>query len=294
MIKKLLSLTLGAIMLVTLLCGGLAGCAATDDDVMPVVLLTDFGAGDYRVPVTKGIIYSTQPEALILDASHEVPAFDVWTGAFVLWASAEKFPADVVFMACVAPGTSTRQYHLVMKTDNGQIFVAPDNGLLTYVAQQYGVDCLYRIDNENLFDKPLAELSVHHILAKVGGLLAGGMSPGEAGSKLDSPQMLDIQVGQRDGTELSGSVIYIDRFGNCITNIATELLADAGYASGDTIIIDVNGSKIVAEVGQNYGDVALGQPVVLPSDLGLLQLSVNMDSFASLNDAGPGTTVKLE
>ena len=86
--KKLSGLTLTVIVLAALLCGGMAGCAMTDDDVMPVVLLTDFGAGDYRVPVTKGIIYSTQPEALIIDASQDVPAFDVWTGAFMLWVSA--------------------------------------------------------------------------------------------------------------------------------------------------------------------------------------------------------------
>jgi hypothetical protein len=89
-IKRIL-IVFTAILLVA--CGiTTSGCSGAGESPRPVVLLTDFGSGDYRISQVKGIIYSHYPEALLVDASHDVPAFDIPTGAFMLEMAAKEFP----------------------------------------------------------------------------------------------------------------------------------------------------------------------------------------------------------
>ena len=110
-----------------------------------IALLTDFGTKDYFVAAMKGVILSINPNAVVVDITHEVPPQDVWTGAFVLKSVYKWFPRGTIFVAVVDPGVGTERAPLLLQTRN-YFFVGPDNGVLSLAAQEDGVVAAYRIE----------------------------------------------------------------------------------------------------------------------------------------------------
>jgi S-adenosylmethionine hydrolase len=291
---KKLCLTLAALLLIAVSLPAASGCSSVSDADMPIVLLSDFGSEDYRVPQLKGIIYNTSPGATLIDASHDVPSFDIFTGAFILDIAAQEFPEDVVFIAVIAPYAQTETKYIVLVTEKDQFFVLPDNGLLTYVARDTGIKSIYRVTNQDLFDDPLEELSAERTQGTVGALIASGYNPEDVGPPLSDPSMLDTQGGAISGDELSGTVVYIDHFGNCITDISGSTAGEFGVNRGDGIRVITDQGTIDAVYGAIYSDVPVGDEVVfVNNNIDLLQLSLNMDDFAAAYNMGTGMKVEI-
>jgi len=274
---------------------GSSGCVVQKETNMPIVLLTDFGVEDYRVPQLKGIIYTTNPSARVVDASHSVPAFDIATGAYILDIAAKEFPENVVFVAIIAPYTQPEVKYFVLSTDKNQLFVLPDNGLLTYVVKNTGAKTIYHITNQKLFDNPLKDLAAERIQGKLGALIASGYPPQDVGLPLTTYTTLDVQEPAIIERKLLGTVVYIDHFGNGITNISRKTASEYGIKPGDLISIKSTQSKITARFGTNYSDVPKGEAIVFVSNnLGLVQLSINLDNFAKKYGIKAGTRIELE
>jgi S-adenosylmethionine hydrolase len=104
----------------------------------PLVLITDFGTQDGAVSAMKGVAYSVSQDLLISDLSHENP--DILTGAYRLYQAEEFWPKGTVFVAVIDPGVGTERLSVVLKTRTGRYFVAPNNGLLTLVAERDGIE----------------------------------------------------------------------------------------------------------------------------------------------------------
>jgi S-adenosylmethionine hydrolase len=278
--------------LVLLLLVPFTACAAPAD--MPIVLLSDFGTDDYRVPRLKGVIYSANPDAEIIDATHGIGSSDIAAGAYVLGLTAAEFPEKVVFLGAVGAGSTPDEKTLVLINDKDQLFVLPDNGLVTFVAMNMGVKKAYYVTNEKLFDKPMAELSSHQILGKIAALLAGGYKAEDVGPEAGSPVMLEIQTAGVINGKLTGYTVFIDHFGNCLTNISREAVTAFGLNTGDSIKITINGAATTSVIGTRYGDVPAGGAVSLVNSLGTLQLSINRGSFATTNSVKTGMMVEIE
>jgi len=285
--KKFVFIALIAVLLISFV-----GCAPLTKDGMPVILLTDYGYDDYRVPRLKGIIYNTYPDVEMIDATHGITGMDVATGAYILDLTAKEFPADVVFMAGVGSPASDVQY-LVLLTEKDQIFVAANNGLLTNVINDFGIKKLYSITNTDLYDRPENMLSSHYILGRVAALIASGRSLADVGPEVTNPVMLDIQKVTVVNNTVQGSVVFIDHFGSCLTNISGADCALAGLAVGDTLKVTINGQTISAIYGATYSSVAEGEAVAFINSLDFFQLSRNMASFASTYDLSTGTRVEI-
>jgi S-adenosylmethionine hydrolase len=289
MMKKLLLTVLIGVLLMSFI-----GCAPPAKAGMPVVLLTDYGYDDYRVPRVKGIIYNTFPGVDITDATHGIPSMDIATGAYILDLTAKEFPADVVFVAGVGSPASQDVQYLVLLTNKDQIFIAANNGLLTNVINDMGIKKLYSITNQDLYDRPYNMLSSHYILGRVGALIASGRPLEDVGPEVTNPVMLDIQKSSVVGGTVKGSVVFIDHFGSCLTNISSADCAQAGLAVGDTLQVTINGNTISAKFGTTYSSVATGEAVVFINSLDSLQLSLNSASFASLYNLKPGAKVEIK
>jgi len=271
------------------------GCASQAEASLPIVLLTDFGSEDYRVSQLKGIIYSNNPEARLINGSHSVPAFNVPTGAFILNIAAKEFPADVVFVAVIAPYSQTETKYLVLTTEKGQIFVLPDNGLLTYVADSMGVKTVYQVTNQALFEQPINELSAERIQGKIGALMAAGYRARDVGVALPNFTTLDIQEPTIVGNKLLGTVVYIDHFGNGITNVSTVTVAEFGVQPGASVRVKIGQDLVDAKYGTIYTDVAQGKEVVfVNNNLGVVQLSINLGNFADTHGVKAGTRIEIE
>ncbi len=271
------------------------GCAGQKEVNLPIVLLTDYGCEDYRISQLKGIIYSNNPEARMIDASYSVPAFDIATGAFILDIAAKEFPENVVFISIVAPYTQPETKYLVLTTNKNQIFVLPDNGLITYIARNTGIKTIYRITKEDLFDKPIKELVAERVQGKIGALLASGYRPQDFGIPVTAFETMDIQEPAITDHRLMGTIIYIDHYGNAITNISEKTANEFGLKPGDLVRVEGPEGAITAKFGIIYSDVPKGEAIVLVSNsLGMVQLSINLGNFAGTYGVKAGTKIKIE
>ncbi len=278
--------------LITLLTA-LPACTAPAKTNTPIVLITDWGYDDYRLPRLKGVIYTANPEANVIDGTHGIGAQDIAAGAYVLGLTAAEFPENTIFMAAVGSGSTPDEKSLVVINNRNQIFVVPDNGLITYVSINMGLKSVYAITNQELFDKPLAELASHQILGRVAALIANGYQPENVGPAVTTPVLLDIQgAGVIDG-KLTGYVAFIDHFGNCLTNISREDVEKFGIAVGDTILVTVGSHNVAVLVGAGYSAVPKGDTVVLVNSLGTLQISINRGNFATTFNVKNGSKVEI-
>lgn len=260
---------------------------------MPIVLLTDFGTDDYRVPRLKGVIYTTNPDATVIDATHGIASVDIAAGAYVLGLTAAEFPEKTVFVAAVGAGSTPDEKTLVLTNNKDQVFVLPDNGLVTFVAMNMGVKSAYEVSNKDIFDKPIAELASHQVLGKVAALISCGYKPKDFGPAVESPVMLTIQKAGITNGKLAGYVVFIDHFGSCLTNISKADTEQFGLSNGDKIRITINGAASDSIIGKRYNDVATGAAVSIVNSLNVLQLSINKGSFASTNGIKTGVMVEI-
>jgi S-adenosylmethionine hydrolase len=291
---KRLGLTLVALIVIVTSLAGVAGCASHEKVNMPVVLLTDFGSEDYRVAQLQGIIYKNNPDARLIVASNDVPAFDIFTGAFILDIAAKEFPENTVFVAVIAPYAQNETKYLVLTTDKNQFFVLPDNGLLTYVARDTGIKSIYQVTNQELFSTPIKQLSAERIQGAISALIASGYDPQDVGKPLSNPTTLGAQNSTVAGNNLSGTVVYIDHYGNCITDISGSTASLSGIKPGDDIQVITPHGTIPARYGTIYSDVPLGKEIIfVNNNIDLLQLSVNMGSFAKTHNISTGTKIEI-
>jgi hypothetical protein len=292
---KKVSLVLILSLLILLIVAGNMGCTSQKEVNMPIVILTDFGSEDYRISLLKGIIFANNREARVVDASHSVPAFDIATGAYILDIAAREFPENVVFIGVIAPYTQPETKYLVLSTEKNQLFVLPDNGLLTYVVRDTGIKAIYQITNQQLFEQPIKELVAERIEGKVGALLASGYPATDVGVPLTGYRTLDIQVLAIADGRILGAVVYVDHFGNCITNISEKTADEFGLKPGDMVYIKSTQGTVTARFGTNYSDVLQGKEVVFVSNNhGMVQLSINLGNFGSTYGIKAGTKIEIE
>jgi len=272
-----------------------SGCASQKEVDMPIVLLTDYGSEDYRISQLKGIIYSNYPEARLTDASHSVPAFDIPTGAFMLDVAANEFPEKVVFIGIVAPYTQPPTKYMVLTTNKNQIFVLPDNGLVTHVAKDMGIQTVYEINNQALFEEEITHLVAERIEGKIGALIASGFPPKDVGRPLTSYVTLDVQDPVVADDRLLGTIVYVDHYGNAVTNISETDATEFGLEPGDVVQVTSLGNTIPVTFGTIYSDVPQGEEIVFVcSNLGMVQLSINLGNFADTYGVKAGTKIEIE
>ena len=183
---------------------------------------------DYFVAAMKGVILSGNPNVQLIDITHDIPAHDIQAGAFVLLNSYDAFPAGTIHVGVVDPGVGSERRPLLIAANN-QFFVGPDNGLFSYVCERSPALSVFHLTNSDYFRHPVSStFNGRDIFAPVAAALSTGVKPESLGTRTpDFVRLLSLKAETSATGELSGRIIHIDRFGNCITNITrTELTAD--------------------------------------------------------------------
>jgi S-adenosylmethionine hydrolase len=261
---------------------------------LPIILFTDFGSEDYRVPQLKGMIYNLNLDAEVIDGTHDVPAFDIATGAYILNMAAREFPSDVVFCAIVSPYDQEEIKYLVLTNEKNQIFVIPDNGLLSYIIQESEIKSIYRVSNQDLFDRTIVELPDERIQSKIAVLMSTGYAEENVGPAIENYTSLDVQESAISGNTLLGTIVYIDHYGNALTNISGETANEFGLQPGSIINFDINGQIFNIPYGTIYSDVAVGENIVfVNNNLGIVQISINLGNFAGTYGISAGTKIEI-
>ena len=241
-----------------------------------ITLTTDFGAADWFVGTMKGVILGLQPRAHLVDITHEIPAGDIRAGAFALAASYKFFPKRTVHVAVIDPGVGSERRAIVVQTAN-YFFVGPDNGVLSLALAHEKIKAAHQITNEQLFLHPVSNtFHGRDVFAPVAANLSKGLPLGKVGSLIKEFVKLNWPEPQRAANSIKGEIVYIDRFGNAITNISNATLAPLAESSCE---IFVRGKPLCA-LQPFYQAVPQGNPVAVPGSSGFLELAVNGGSAA--------------
>ncbi len=189
-----------------------------------ITLTTDFGLTDWFVGTMKGGILGIAPRAAIVDITHEIPAGDIRAGAFALWASCRFFAKGGVHVVVVDPGVGSERKAIVAETDN-YFFVGPDNGVLSWALTKERIKTIRALENEHYFLHPTSRtFHGRDIFAPVAAHLASGAPTRKLGPILKDFVRLPWPKPKRGRNRIEGEVVYIDRFGNAITNLECSLL----------------------------------------------------------------------
>ncbi|VXD23121.1 conserved hypothetical protein [Planktothrix serta PCC 8927] len=283
-----------------------------------ITLLTDFGLKDVYVGVIKGVIHQINPEINIIDLTHDILPQNIAAGRFCLMNAYSYFPEKTVHIAVVDPGVGTQRRAIAIQFKNSYL-VGPDNGLLTGLLEPFLTS---KIDiNSNHLESPeIIAIELNNpqywrtaqpsttfhgrdIFASVGAHLASGVPLEQLGTPIDPKTLMKLSLPSYRFTDLGieGSIQYIDGFGNLVTNIPGEAVADKNWY----LVISKGQKKpknkkhkqkktkknskqklkpkqqkfsslsCLIPRGQTYGDVALGQLVALVGSHDWVEIALN-------------------
>ncbi len=253
-----------------------------------ITLTTDFGTRDWFVGTMKGVILGLAPRAKVVDLTHEIPPGNIRAGAFSLATSYSFFPRDTIHVAVVDPGVGTQRRAIAVRTSS-YLFVGPDNGLLSWALAKEKVQAIYALQNKAYF---LSEVSAtfhgRDVFAPVAAHLTRGVAPHKLGPPLNDCIRLEWPETKPTRQGIQGEVLYIDRFGNAITNIAACML---GTRANNSCAI-VRGKRICSLV-PTYHSVPPGRPVAVISSSGFVEIAVNCGDAAMSLGLCFGSKVEL-
>jgi len=279
--------------------GNLAWCAG------PLVMQSDFGVRDGAVAAMKGVAVSVSPQLAIFDLTHEIPAFNVWEASLRLAQTARYWPEGTVFVSVVDPGVGTERKSIVLKTRSGHYFVSPDNGSLTSVAEQLGIEAVREIDesvNRLAHSENSHTFHGRDVYAYTGARLAAGIITfAEVGPVLPARvKMIPYQQPRYEQGGLYGNIEILDpQFGNVWTNIDSATFQKLNLQTGDEVSIVIsNEDGIVLKqklpYGSTFGVVAVGAPLLYLNSLGKVALAINQGSYAATFHIGSGAGWNIE
>ena len=221
-----------------------------------ITLTTDFGTADTFVGEMKGVILGVNPDAAIVDLTHEVPPHDIVAGAYLLGAAYRQFPPGTIHVAVVDPGVGTARRPLAVSGPNAA-FVCPDNGLLSYVLEREGGSppdrpplevgeaglppgwVAYHLKNDRYWRRPVsATFHGRDIFASVAAYLSVGEPAAKMGPAAVRVQAFRVPRPLAANGRIDGAVVHVDRFGNLVTNIGAALLPSSG-----AFVVEVGGQQ---------------------------------------------------
>ncbi len=247
-----------------------------------ITLLTDFGLRDAYVGSMKGTVLGINTQARLVDITHDVPPQNTLHGAFVLGTAWRYFPSGTIHVAVVDPGVGTERKPLLLQ-GNGASFLAPDNGLLSFVLPpeqtrlplftpyQALVPETFRafaLTNDTYWRHPVSNtFHGRDIFAPVAAHLSLGVAPEELGQPVATLTRLALPVPRWEAGILVGYVLHIDRFGNLVTSIAGE----AVWEGRDSMVVELAGARVKG-LASSYA--ATGGPVALIGSHGFLEVAL--------------------
>ncbi len=193
-----------------------------------IAFLTDFGLRDPYVGIVKGVIHSIAPNTHLIDISHDISPGNIREASIMLKMSYKYFPRGTVFLAVVDPGVGSKRRGLACKIGHW-FFVGPDNGLFSHVIREVGACECHEITNNSLLLKDVSStFHARDVFGPVAAHLENGFPLDQVGPKADDFIRLDIKDAFFSGENITGEIVYFDRFGNAITNIDTKLMGRLG------------------------------------------------------------------
>ncbi len=245
-----------------------------------IALLTDFGWHNWYLGVMRGVILSLNPSVEIVDLCHDVSSQDVREGSFILGNSYPYFPRGTIFLAVVDPGVGGKRKNLIAVSDD-YYFVAPDNGILSCLFEKGVVRKVYHVKpGKYTLQVKGSTFYGRDIFAPIAAYLSLGVAPDEMGKETNAVLTVPAlrPVVRRTG-EISGKAVYVDTFGNIITNIDEPFIMETFGSNLDWNMVKVRvAGKTIKGVKRYYQQGERGKLIALINSWGYLEIAVNRGS----------------
>jgi S-adenosylmethionine hydrolase len=257
-----------------------------------ISLLSDFGARDPSAAILHGVILSIEPDARIVDISHEVRKFAIRDGALLLWCALPYLPVGM-HVAVVDPGVGTKRRPVAIRTGRGDILVGPDNGLLVGATSRLGGIAAVRLLEAPEYRLPVVSTSFHgrDIFAPAAAHLAHGVPFEALGPALDPASLVASPIVDPvvEPGALRSSIVYIDTFGNVKLAGLRDDLEEAigGVQPGDALELtfeaddDRQPTTVVVPWLAAFGDIAVGAALLYEDSYGRICLAENQGDVAA-------------
>ena len=265
----------------------------TQQPTKVIGFMTDFDVKDDAVGICKAVMDGVAPGVRIIDITHQSEPYNIAMGARFLAGSAPYFPKDAVFVVVIDPTVGSKRKAIIARSRVGQIFVLPDNGLLTLVEDRDGIQEAHEITNPAWMIGSGISSTFHgrDIFSPAGAHAARGEDMAQAGPALDVTKLvrLDLHNATVDATGLHGEVIGTDGpFGNLVLNVPAETFAKLGYKLGDRVPVTLDGKSYAFPFVKTFSDVPVGKELFYIDSRGRLSLGINQRNFAETYKAGEG------
>ena len=249
-----------------------------------VSLITDFGIGDEAAYAVKSAIHAVNPRAVVDEICHNVPVGNIIVGASRL-RRAVMLPTErpgTVYVAVVDPGVGTSRKDIIVKTKTGKYLVGPDNGVLSLAFSSEGVERAVEVENPSLTLLHLAHSRTFRgkdVFAPVAGHLLRGVPISEFGRSIDENDLARISISCETSEKgRAGYIVDVDGFGSIRTNVPNHLPESVIGTSVDFVIHGKRTVSSSATVARTFSDVEKGEPALVLSSTGCLDLAVNLGS----------------
>lgn len=239
-----------------------------------ITLTTDFGLQDAYVGSMKGVIVSINPHVRLIDVTHELPAHSILPAAILLREACPRFPPETIHLAVVDPGVGGQRRPLLLRIED-RFYVGPDNGIFGLLLEDLELQGAWSLNNREYF-LPSVSQTFHgrDVFAPVAAHLAAGIPPEAFGPRITDPSSLPFPPHHGEPGELRGQVVWVDRFGNCITNLADKVVH--GWAQDASFVVHA-ASKEIAQIYTAYESLPRGEALAIFNSMGLLEIACNQD-----------------
>lgn len=251
-----------------------------------ITLTTDFGMRDAFVGVLKGVILSINPHATIVDITHGIPQGDLDAASFAVDQAYNFYPPGTIHVVVVDPGVGTKRRILLVHAHD-QYFIAPDNSVLKYVFRQHEADVV-SITNDDYF-LPCTSQTFHgrDIFAPVAARLSTGVAFEKFGEKITDYLKGDIALPHKSDQRITGQIVYVDHFGNCISNISKNDFDPEQLA-------EINIKHFQFErMSHSYAEHQVAEPLAIISSHDYLEIAVRDGDAAQFLNIKKGEPIEV-
>ncbi len=251
-----------------------------------ITLTTDIGW--FYASQMKGSILSINPDAKIVDVTHDIHPQNIIEGAYVLYSATAHFP-EAVHVAVVDPGVGTERRSLIVECKRGY-FIGPDNGILIPAARRLGIKEIYEITETEYMASGISDtFHGRDIFAPVAAHLSLGVKANEIG--IPCHNYKDMDFGNVvTGRVITGKIIFIDKFGSMITNVPNESL---GLKYGDWVKIRAFGKELKVKFLRSYGYAGKGEILLTVSSSNFLEISLRDGNAYQILRGNIGDSIEI-
>jgi len=254
---------------------------------MVVTLLTDFGISDPYVGIMKGVMLSINPNIQIVDISHRVTPQGINEAAFIIQHTHRFFPKGTIHVVVVDPGVGSERAVLEVQA-GGYHFLAPDNGVLKYIFEAHSDAQIIKVVNRDYFLQNVSTtFHGRDVFAPLAAHIANGISLRKLGNPFEDFTPGEIKKPLIQEDRIIGEILYIDQYGNGVTNI------EGRYLTNRINIVTHVGPHIIKDIHHTYADVSLQDPLALIGSTGTVELSINQGNAERLLNLQVGDRVEV-